>query len=101
MITALTLSREPIQMTTDIFTHTQHQLREIASDVLRFAKEKGAADAVVEISEGHGLSVSVRKGQVETIEQNKDKGIGVTVFLGHKGSIRRGMRVRRTFRRSR
>ena len=77
-------------MTTDIFTHTQHQLREIASDVLRFAKEKGAADAVVEISEGHGLSVSVRKGQVETIEQNKDKGIGVTVFLGHKGSIRRG-----------
>jgi PmbA protein len=77
-------------MTQDIFTHTQHQLREIAADVLRFAKEKGASDAVVEISEGHGLSVSVRKGQVETIEQNKDKGIGVTVFLGQRGAIRRG-----------
>ena len=36
----------------------------------------------VEISEGSGLSVSVRKGKVETIEQNQDKGMGVTVYLG-------------------
>ena len=77
-------------MNKDIFTHTQDQLREIAADMLRFAKDKGASDAMVEISEGHGLSVGVRKGQVETIEQNKDKGIGVTVFLGQHGAIRRG-----------
>jgi PmbA protein len=32
----------------------------------------------------------VRKGKVETIEQNKDKGIGVTVFLGEGKAIRRG-----------
>ena len=68
-----------------IFTYSQDQLKQIASDVLRFARDKGASDAVVEISEGQGLSVTVRKGKVETIEQNKDKGIGVTVFLG-KGS---------------
>lgn len=73
-----------------VFSYSQDQLEEIASDVLRFAKEKGASDAVVEISEGSGLSVSVRKGQVETIEQNKDKGIGVTVFLGSGRAIRRG-----------
>lgn len=77
-------------MNKDIFTHTQDQLKQIATDVLRFAKEKGASDAVVEISEGGGLSVSVRKGQVETIEQNKDKGIGVTVYLGEGRAIRRG-----------
>jgi PmbA protein len=77
-------------MNKEIFTHTQDQLREIAADMLRFAKDKGASDAMVEISEGHGLSVGVRKGQVETIEQNKDKGIGVTVFLGQRGAIRRG-----------
>ncbi len=77
-------------MDKDIFTHTQDQLKEIASDMLRFAKDKGASDAVVEISEGSGLSVSVRKGQVETIEQNKDKGIGVTVFLGSGRAVRRG-----------
>jgi len=73
-----------------IFTHTQDQLKQIARDVLRFAQEKGASDAVVEISEGEGLSVTVRKAQVETIEQNKDKGIGVTVYLGQGKAIRRG-----------
>jgi len=52
--------------------------------MLQFAREKGASDAAVEISEGGGLSVSVRKGKVETIEQNKDKGIGVTVYIGQK-----------------
>ena len=46
-----------------------------------FAREKGGTDAAVEISEGSGLSVTVRKGKIETIEQNKDKGIGVTVYV--------------------
>jgi len=77
-------------MTTSLFTYSQDHLKEIASDVLRFAREKGGSDAVVEISEGQGLSVTVRKGKVETIEQNKDKGIGVTVFLGEGKAIRRG-----------
>jgi len=74
-------------MSADVFTHTQEQLKEIAADVLRFAQEKGASDAVVELSEGQGLSVSVRKGQVDTIEQNKDKGIGGTIFLGQGRAI--------------
>ena len=77
-------------MTQSFFSHSQDQLKEIAQAVLRFAKEKGASDAAVEISEGQGLSVTVRKGQIETIEQNKDKGIGVTVYLGHDRAIRRG-----------
>ncbi|MDB5796191.1 MAG: pmbA [Paucimonas sp.] len=72
------------------FSYTPGQLQQLAQDVLRFAKEKGATDAAVEISEGNGLSVTVRKGRVETIEQNKDKGIGVTVLLGEHGAIRRG-----------
>ena len=77
-------------MTSSFFSHSQDQLKQIARDVLRFAKEKGASDAAVEISEGQGLSVTVRKGQIETIEQNKDKGIGVTVYLGRDRAIRRG-----------
>ncbi len=77
-------------MTKAIFSHSQDQLKQIARDVLRFAREKGASDAAVEISEGDGLSVTVRKGQVETIEQNKDKGIGVTVYLGNAPAVRRG-----------
>jgi PmbA protein len=77
-------------MSNPVFTHSQDQLKQLAQDVLRFAKEKGASDAAVEISEGNGLSVTVRKGKIETIEQNKDKGIGVTVYLGQARQIRRG-----------
>ncbi|MDC8758608.1 metalloprotease PmbA [Janthinobacterium fluminis] len=71
-------------MNDSVFTHSQDQLKQLARDVLSFAREKGGTDAAVEISEGGGLSVSVRKGKVETIEQNKDKGMGVTVFVGQK-----------------
>ena len=66
------------------FTHTQDQLRQLAGNVLAFAKAQGGTDCAVEISEGSGLSVSVRKGQIETIEQNKDKGMGVTVYIGQR-----------------
>ncbi|MBW8900807.1 MAG: metalloprotease PmbA [Massilia sp.] len=71
-------------MNESVFIHTQDQLKQLAADVLAFAREKGGTDAAVEISEGSGLSVSVRKDKVETIEQNKDKGMGVTVYIGKK-----------------
>jgi PmbA protein len=77
-------------MSDSVFIHTQDQLRQLARDVLRYAQEKGASAAAVEISEGRGLSVTVRKGNVETIEQNKDKGMGVTVYLGEERHTRRG-----------
>lgn len=71
-------------MSDSVFTHSQDQLKQLARDVLQYAREKGGTDAAVEISEGSGLSVSVRKSKIETIEQNKDKGLGVTVFVGQK-----------------
>jgi PmbA protein len=36
------------------------------------------------VSEGAGLSVSVRKGEIENVERNRDKSIGVTVYLGQR-----------------
>ncbi len=77
-----------------VFSHTQDQLQQLTRDVLSYAKAQGGSDAAVEVSEGSGLSVSVRKGRIETIEQNKDKGMGVTVFLGHKRGNARGGRLR-------
>lgn len=68
----------------DFFPHTQDQLAELLSEVLKVARQRGASDCAAEVSEGSGLSVSVRKGQVETIEQNRDKGLGVTVYLGQR-----------------
>ncbi|RSZ56723.1 metalloprotease PmbA [Massilia atriviolacea] len=71
-------------MNDSVFIHTQDQLQQLARDVLAFAKEMGGTDAAVDISEGSGLAVSVRRGKIETIEQNKDKGMGVTVYIGQK-----------------
>lgn len=66
------------------FPHSQDQLKEIASDILKYARELGATDAATEISEGDGLSVSVRRDEIETIEHNRDKTVGVSVFIGNK-----------------
>jgi PmbA protein len=51
---------------------------------LAYAKKIGATDAGAEASEGCGLSVSVRKGELENVERNRDKSLGVTVYLGHR-----------------
>ena len=58
--------------------------RQIVSDTLRLAREVGATDAAAEVSEGCGLSVSVRKGEVENVERNRDKSLGVTVYVGQR-----------------
>src|SRR6476469_612335 len=84
MITPLAPSRRKHPMNESIFTHSQDELKQLAADVLAFAREKGGSDCSVDISEGSGLSVTVRKGKIETIEQNKDKGMGVTVYVGKK-----------------
>jgi len=59
----------------------------ITEDLLRLASAKGATAAEAGLSVEQGLSVTVRMGEVETIEHNRDKSLGVTVYLGkRKGS---------------
>jgi len=64
------------------FSYSPETLRDLAGQVLELARAAGASAAETEVSEGMGQTVSVRKGEVETVEYNKDKGIGVTVYLG-------------------
>lgn len=66
------------------FSHAHEMLKEFAQDILNYAKKSGASDCEVDVSEGFGQSVSVRCGEAETIEYNRDKGIGVTVYLGQQ-----------------
>lgn len=66
------------------FSYSDTFLRDLAGKVLELARKGGATASEVEVSEGFGQSVNVRKGEVETIEFNKDKGIGVTVYLGQR-----------------
>jgi PmbA protein len=66
------------------FQYARSRFEELADQALTHAKRLGAADAGVEVSEGSGLSVSVRKGELENVERNRDKSLGVTVYLGQR-----------------
>jgi PmbA protein len=66
------------------FQYARSQFEELVDMALLHAKQLGAADAAAEVSEGAGLSVSVRKGELENVERNRDKSLGVTVYLGRK-----------------
>ncbi len=59
-------------------------LADLAQFSLDRAKALGATAAEVEISTSLGQDVTVRLGEVETIEHNRDKGLGVTVYLGQR-----------------
>ena len=66
------------------FAYRSEQFQQIVEDVLAMAQALGTSDAGVEVSEGAGLSVSVRKGEVENVERNRDKSVGVSVYLGQR-----------------
>ncbi|MES2499423.1 MAG: metalloprotease PmbA [Pseudomonadota bacterium] len=60
------------------------QLKQITQDVLKIAKHAGASSAETEVSFGTGQNVSVRLGETENIEYNRDKGMSVTVYFGQQ-----------------
>jgi PmbA protein len=67
-----------------VFAYTREQFEQIVDDALALAKKLGASDAGVEVSEGVGLSVSVRKGELENVERNRDKSVGISVYIGQR-----------------
>ena len=66
------------------FAYPRARFQEMVEDVLRMAHALGATDAAAEVSEGTGLSVSVRKGDLENVERNRDKSLGVSVYCGQR-----------------
>ena len=66
------------------FSYSPDALRTIASDVIAYAASRGATACDTEVSEGFGQNVTVRRGEVETIEYTRDKGLGVSVYLGQR-----------------
>src|SRR5512146_3214750 len=67
-----------------VFAYTPEHFQSLAEDALKLARSLGASDAAVEVSEGVGLSVSIRKGETENVERNRDKGLGITVYIGQR-----------------
>ncbi len=59
----------------------------VVDDMLLEARKLGASAAEAGVSVEAGLSVNVRMGEVDTLEHNRDKGLGITVYVGkRKGS---------------
>ena len=68
----------------DGFQYSRAHFEELVDLALSHARKLGATDAGAEASEGCGLSVSVRLGALENVERNRDKSLGVTVYVGHR-----------------
>ena len=69
---------------TAAFSYSHAALQQLSEDVLKHARAKGATACEVDVSEGFGQSVTVRCDEVETIEFNRDKGIGITIYSGQR-----------------
>jgi len=68
------------------FSLSAEQLDDLARHALATAQRLGATSAEVDIGLGHGLDVTVRLGEVETLEYARDRGMAITVWQG----VRRG-----------
>jgi len=59
-------------------------LKDVVAQLLAESQKQGATAAEADVSVVTGLSVNVRMGDVETIEYNKDRGVGLTVYIGDR-----------------
>ena len=65
----------------------QKALEQVVERALTLAKRGGATAAEAGVGVSTGLSVTVRLGEVESLEYQRDRSLGVTVYAGHrKGS---------------
>jgi PmbA protein len=63
------------------------ELKSIVSESLQLARKLGASQAEADVSLQKGLTTTVRLGEVETVEYQRDRGMGITVYFGkRKGS---------------
>ncbi len=63
------------------------RLSDLVASILKTASAAGASEAEAAVSVDAGLSVTARMGEVETLEYQRDRGLGVTVYFGkRKGS---------------
>ena len=78
------MSSQTLPSSSTGFAYSRADFQQLVEDALRVAKKIGASDANAEVSEGVGLSVSVRKGDLENVERNRDKSISVSVYVGQR-----------------
>jgi PmbA protein len=68
-------------------TDSSPLLQDVAAFALEEAHRQGASQYEVDVSLSQGLGTTVRLGEVDTIEYQRDRGLAVTVYFGkRKGS---------------
>jgi PmbA protein len=89
--TPQTSARQPVALPTQApaqadkgFAYSRAFFEDLVDSALHHAKKLGATNAAASASEGCGLSVSVRKGELENVERNRDKSLGITVHVGQR-----------------
>lgn len=83
---ALRASASTLSQAEQGFAYSRTFFEGLVDSALAHAKKLGATDAAAHASEGCGLSVSARLGELENVERNRDKSLGITVHVG----LRRG-----------
>ena len=69
-------------MQTQILNFNHTKLTDLVNIALKSAKANGATSAEAEISVASGKNISVRLGNLETVELNNDKSLTLTVYVG-------------------
>lgn len=59
-------------------------LKTLMDDVLKRAEAHGATDAAVSVNHDQGFGVDVRMGSIETVAFSEERGVSVTVYIGHR-----------------
>src|SRR5262252_7771747 len=68
-------------------SHSQADLQALVALAIDEARKLGATEVEAGVSVDTGLAVTARLGEVETLEYQRDRGMGVTVYRGkRKGS---------------
>lgn len=62
----------------------QSETKKLIEQVLAEATQQGASAAEASISIGKGLSISVRLGEIDTIEHHRNKSISLSVYFGQR-----------------
>ena len=74
-------------MNNNSLPESEESLKNIIADTLQLAKKNGATQAEAGLTVSEGMSVSARMRSVETVEYQKDNGLGISVYFGkHKGT---------------
>lgn len=80
----MTLPNSSNSSTLDLSLPEQQQLDDAADLAAQIAREGGASDCAVAATAHTGISVALREGEVESLEFQSDRDLGITVYFGNR-----------------